>query len=326
MTHAGTGAMVQTEAAAEAAVAREAFANDVRHGFSRRPFRMPSQYLYDDLGSSLFEAICNLPWYPITRAEKGLLQRHAPAILRKATRPLTIVELGCGTGEKLDLLLDAWDADYDHLAVTLIDISAAALQQSARLIAARGPARVTCHHALYDEGLARAATGDLSARLILFLGSNLGNFDPDEATRFLGRLRAALAPRDFLLIGLDLVKPEPVLQLAYDDPLRVTAAFNLNLLARMNRELHADFEHRVVWNAARQRVEMHLASVGRQTVTVRDAGCLVTFEPGESIWTESSHKYTRPGIEGMLLDAGLGVSEMWIDADAAFALVLARAS
>lgn len=312
----------------EAQVARRQFASDVKAGLSSPPFRIPSQYLYDALGSSLFEAICHLPWYPITRAEKALLRRHAPSILERSPRPLAIVELGCGTGEKLDMLLDAWDEPYDRLAVTLIDVSAAALQQSARLIAARGPARVTCHQLLYEDGLARTAHEKQGGRLILFLGSNLGNFHPDEARRFLRSVRATLSPRDLLLLGVDLVKPEPVLHLAYDDPLGVTAAFNLNVLARMNRELRANFDlgafrHRAAWNAAHHRVEMHLVSRSRQVVTVREAECTARFEPGDTLWTESSYKYTQAGIEEMLGDAGLAVSGTWADKEAAFTLLLA---
>ncbi len=325
MTGAAAHAVFQPVTSASAA--KNAFAEDVRRAFASRPFRIPSQYLYDDLGSSLFEAICHLPWYPITRAEKGLLRRRAPEIFEQRPRPLTIVELGCGTGEKLDLLLDAWDGGDEHLAVTLIDISAAALRQSARLIAARGPVRVTCHHALYEEGLARTSSEQGRSRLILFLGSNLGNFEPADGKRFLRMLGSVLAPRDALLLGVDLVKPEPTLQLAYDDPLGVTAAFNLNLLSRMNLELGGDFdlssfEHVARWDARRQRVEMHLLSRSRQTVTVREAGCTVTLEAGETLWTESSYKYTAAGIEEMLYDAGLEVSEMWTDEDAAFALML----
>jgi len=323
---AGTGALAPLEWE-EADAARRAFADDVRRGLAERPRRIPSQYLYDALGSSLFEAICHLPWYPITRAEKGLLHRHAPAILARAARPLTIVELGCGTGEKLDLLLDAWDTGYERLSIALVDISAAALQQSARLIAARGPAHVACHQVLYEEGLARTTRKSAGGRLVLFLGSNLGNFDADDAGRFLLSVRDGLSSSDLLVLGVDLVKPEPILRLAYDDPLGVTAAFNLNLLARINRELRANidlgaFRHRAAWNAAHHRVEMHLVSRLRQTVTIREAGCTVTLEPGESLWTESSHKYTRTGIAGMLRDAGLDVSETWIDNEAAFALLL----
>jgi len=306
---------------------RAAFAADAARGLSRRPFTMPSQYLYDDLGSSLFEAICHLPWYPITRAEKGLLARHAPAILRAAGRPLTIVELGCGTGEKLDLLLDAWDSEHGDLKVTLIDISAAALRQSARLIASRGAARVLCLQALYEDGLQQTAGDSSRGRLVLFLGSNLGNFDLRDAAAFLQRLGAGLGSGDSLLLGVDLVKPEPVLQLAYDDPLGVTAAFNLNVLSRMNRELGADFDlagfaHRVAWDPERQRVEMHLVSRRRQAVNVEGAGCRVDFEPGESIWTESSYKYTLGGIQRMLREAGLVISAAWTDDEAAFALLL----
>jgi L-histidine Nalpha-methyltransferase len=311
------------------AVPRTAFAADARRGLAGRPFRIPSHYLYDALGSSLFEAICHLPWYPISRAEKGLLLRHAPAILASAARPLTIVELGCGTGEKLALLLDAWREPPERLTVTLVDVSAAALQQSARLIASRGAARVVCHQTLYEDGVARATADHAGGRLILFLGSNLGNFDPEAACRFLQRLRVSLAPQDLLLLGVDLVKPEADLLLAYDDPLGVTAAFNLNVLARMNRELGAGFdlrgfEHRAVWRPDASRVEMHLVSRRLQRVTVPEAGCSATFEAGDTLWTENSYKYTTAGIEAILRDAGLRLSEMWLHDEAQFALLLAH--
>jgi L-histidine Nalpha-methyltransferase len=306
---------------------RAEFASDVRRGLSGRPFRIPSHYLYDALGSSLFEAICHLPWYPITRAEKGLLLRHAQTILARASRPLTVVELGCGTGEKLDLLLDAWHEPAERLSITLIDVSAAALQRSARLIASRGAARVVCHQMQYEAGVERATADRAGGRLFLFLGSNLGNFDSEAAGGFLRRLGAAMSPRDLLLLGVDLVKPEADLLFAYDDPLGVTAAFNLNLLARMNRELGANFDlrgfgHRAVWRPDEGRVEMHLVSRQLQRVTVPEAGCSATFEAGESLWTENSYKYTVAGITALLRDAGLALSEMWVDTAAHFALLL----
>lgn len=308
-----------------------AFADDVRRGFSSRPFRLPPHYLYDDLGSSLFEAICHLPWYPITRAEKNLLHRNAATILQSAGRPLTIVELGCGTGEKLDLLLDAWDEEHGELAVALIDVSAAALRQSARLIASRGSARVTCHQALYEVGLAQTAGDGTRRRLVLFLGSNIGNFDPAEAECFLREVARSLGPRDALLMGVDLVKPESVLRLAYDDPLGVTAAFNLNVLSRMNHELDADFDlrafqHQALWNPEHQRVEMHLVSRCGQVVNVPAARLAVAFEAGDTIWTESSYKYSLSGIEEMLRRANLTATQRWIDLDAGFALVLGARS
>jgi L-histidine Nalpha-methyltransferase len=308
---------------------RRVFAADVRRGFAMRPVRIPSHYLYDALGSSLFEAICHLPWYPITRAEKGLLREHAASILARAPRPLTIVELGCGTGEKLDLLLDAWNAPFDQLSVTLVDVSEAALAQSARLIAARGPVQVGCHRMLYEDGLGKAEARAGGGRLILFLGSNLGNFDGDEARRFLRGVRRSLSPSDQLLVGVDLVKPREVLELAYDDPLGVTAAFDLNVLVHINRELHADFDprafhHRAVWSAAEQRVEMHLVSRTLQRVRVADAGCEVALQPGDWLWTESSYKYTPAGIRALLLDAGLDVRESWCDDSAGFLLLLAH--
>ena len=305
------------------------FAADVRKGLCERPRRVSPRYLYDDLGSSLFEAICRLPWYPITRAEKGLLATHAAAIVHAAGRPLTIVELGCGTGEKLEIVVDAFGPAVPDLHVVLIDVSAMALERSARLLRTRGVGEVVSCRATYEAGLAQAASAwpGAGGRLVLFLGSNIGNLEPDEAAAFLGSIRGALRGGDHLLLGADLVKPAGVLEQAYDDPLGVTAAFNRNLLVRMNRELGADFDiegfsHSARWNAGAGRMEMHLVSRGRQVVRVPAADATVAFEAGESIWTESSYKYTPAGITALCRRSGFEAREMWIDSDAGFSLCL----
>ena len=309
------------------------FAREVREGLCARPRRIPPRYLYDDLGSSLFEAICRLPWYPITRAEKGLLASHGSTIAGSAGQSPTIVELGCGTGEKLELLIEAFGAAATGLKVVLIDVSAMALEHSARLLRARGVGEVVPCRATYEAGLAQASAAWPSpgARLVLFLGSNIGNLEPDESIGFLRAIRAALRPGDHLLLGVDLVKPAGTLERAYDDPLGVTAAFNRNLLVRMNRELGADFNleafsHRALWNAGQRRVEMHLVSATRQAVRIPAAGSTFSFEAGDTIWTESSYKHTPEGVASLAAGAGFAPRQVWVDEADGFALALLSAA
>jgi dimethylhistidine N-methyltransferase len=285
--------------------------------------------LYDELGSSLFEAICRLPWYPITRAEKRLLAVHGRAIARVAGRPLTIVELGCGTGEKLEILVDAVGTGTPGLRVALIDVSAMALERSSRLLRSRGVMDVAACQATYEAGLARITSEwpPAGSRLVLFLGSNIGNLEAGEAGAFLSAIRASLDAGDHVLLGADLVKPAATLERAYDDPLGVTAAFNRNLLVRMNRELGADFDvgafgHRAVWNVDRQRVEMHLVSAARQEVRIPGARLACVFEAGESIWTESSYKYTPEGVASLAAASGFAVRQLWVDEADRFGLAL----
>jgi L-histidine N-alpha-methyltransferase len=316
----------------------DTFLRDVREDLHQTPRRLRPQYLYDDLGTSLFEAICRLPWYPITRAEKRLLASRRDEIARAVAGPLTLVELGCGTGEKLELLVDALlhgrgqgraaASAGRRLTVRLVDVSGMALERSRRLLARRPGVEVACYECTYEDGLAAVACdwNGLDARLALFLGSNIGNFDPPDAVRFLLLVRATLARGDSLLIGVDLVKPPEVLKAAYDDPLGVTAAFNKNLLVRLNRELGADFDlaafaHRATWNAGESRVEMHLVSLRDQVVRIPGADP-VAFPAGETIWTESSYKFTTAQVRQMAEQAGFEVARTWIDPESQFALAL----
>jgi L-histidine Nalpha-methyltransferase len=310
------------------------FAADVRRDLALAPKQLQSKYLYDALGSSLFEAICRLPWYRITRAESGLLTRHAPEVVTALgdDETATIVELGCGSGEKLVVLAEALQAAGGSARVHLIDISSQALEQTEQRLTGLRHFSVVGHQSTYEVGLRRAAaarTGD-GPMLVLLLGSNIGNFDAPAALDFLRRIRLALLPGDLLLLGADLVKPEHDLQLAYADPLGVTAAFNKNLLVRINHELggHFDlatFDHLAAWNTSEQRIEMHLVSRIRQSVSIDAAHLTVDFEAGERIWTESSYKYEPVQIERMAVDTGFGVRDQWIDSDAGFALSLLTA-
>ena len=315
------------------AVERQAFADDVAYYLTRSPRQLPSHYLYDALGSALFEAICELPWYGITRAERALLERHGADILARVQPLSTFVELGPGSGDKLATLLDARPSPRP-VAVHLIDVSAAALGLSARTLAEIDGVDVVPHQATYEAGLveiASARCGRAGRTLALFLGSNIGNFDPPGADAFLRAIRASLVSGDALLVGGDLVKPQRDLLLAYDDPLGITAAFNRNLLVRINRELGGDFRledfaHRAVWNAAASRVEMHLVSVGQRRVRIPSSSLDVVFEEGETIWTESSYKYEPDGVIAMLEAAGFRRVDQWIDDRARFAITLVEAA
>jgi dimethylhistidine N-methyltransferase len=306
------------------------FAEDVQYYLSLTPRQLPSQYLYDSLGSALFDAICRLPWYPITRAELRLLEHHGRELQRHIGAAWNVVELGPGSGEKLAAIVDLV-VRRGNLAVHLVDISAAALATATRAVDHFQGVTIVPHLAPYEVGLAETVAERRGRTLALFLGSNIGNFDPPGAFEFLGRIRTALNGEDLFLIGADLVKPERDLLLAYDDPLQVTAAFNRNLLVRVNRELEGDFAierfaHRAVWDEAQSRVEMHLVSLERQRVTIPGAELEIDFQQGETIWTESSYKYRPEGIRRMLERAGFVCLEQWIDEVHGFALTLARAA
>jgi dimethylhistidine N-methyltransferase len=306
------------------------FAADVERDLALTPKQLQSKYLYDALGSSLFDAICRLPWYRITRSETRLLARHAGAIVSAlGDASGTIVELGCGSGEKLMLLAEALERRSGTAHVHLIDISSQALEQTEQRLNRLQHVSVVGHWSTYEEGLRTAAAqrADGSAMLVLLLGSNIGNFDAPASAELLGRIRAALDPGDLLLLGADLIKPVRELLLAYDDPLGVTAAFNKNLLVRINRELGGDFDlegfdHQAVWNPDERRIEMHLVSRRDQTVTVPAAGRVVTFSRHEPIWTESSYKYEPDDVIELGADAGFGARDQWIDDEARFALTL----
>lgn len=304
------------------------FAGDVAHYLTQTPRQLPSHYLYDELGSALFEAICCLPWYRITSTEQQLLGAQGAAIFDRLGPVSTIVELGPGSGEKLITLLGA--SPSPDVTVHLVDVSAAALARATRTLEASAAGAIVTHQATYEAGLSevrRPGTGR-GRTFVVFLGSNIGNFAPPDADALLVGIRGGMARGDALLLGTDLVKPERDLLLAYDDPLGVTAAFNRNLLVRANRELGADFDvqqfgHRAIWNAAASRVEMHLVSLDRQRVRIRASSLDITFEPGETIWTESSYKYDLDGLEPMLARSGFGVAGQWV-LDG-FALTLAEA-
>jgi dimethylhistidine N-methyltransferase len=304
---------------------RTAFAADVAYALTQAPRQLPSRYLYDELGSALFEAICRLPWYRVARTEQSLLKARADDIFSRLPPISTVVELGPGSGEKLVTLMAA--APGRDVTIHLVDVSRAALDTAVTALAAQSTLPVVAHQATYEEGL--SAIGRPGGQtLVVFLGSNIGNFDPPATDALLRSIRAAAGHGCALLLGTDLVKPESELLLAYDDPLGVTAAFNRNLLVRVNRELGGDFDvtrfaHRAVWNAPASRVEMHLVSQSPQRVRVRESRVDIAFAAGESIWTESSYKYRLDGLVPMLDGAGFRVTGQW--QEDGFALTLAEA-
>lgn len=304
--------------------------SEVQYALSLSPRQLPFRLLYDDLGSALFEAICHLPWYRVTRAERDLLALHARAIVESAGRPSRVVELGAGSGDKLATLIERGWPTSSPLAVELVDVSRGALQASRQRLSVFDHVDLVTWPLPYEQALPELAlSADADRRtMVLFLGSNIGNFDPPDAEMFLRQVRAMLGPGDTLLIGTDLVKPPAMLIDAYDDPLGVTAAFNKNLLVRLNAELAADFDvrqftHRAIWNGEESRVEMHLVSEARQAVHVRAADLAFTLEPGETIWTERSYKYDGAAVLAQLTACGYAPIAQWVDAPAQFALTLA---
>jgi len=300
-------------------------AADVRAGLGGHgQKRLPSRYLYDDLGSALFEAIAFLPEYGVTRADERILRTHAGEIVAAMRPPVTVAELGSGSGRKTRWVLEAI-ASRRPVAYYPIDISSAALERCALELSRVPSVRVDPVEADYLSGLSLVASrrrkeGRL---LLLFLGSTIGNFEPDEAREFIHEVRRRLRPGDGFLFGTDLVKPAPTLVAAYDDALGVTAAFNLNLLRRINRELDADFdldlfEHEARWSAAERRVEMHLVARRAHKVRIRAIDLGVTFRAGESIWTESSYKYALEDPIRIARDAGFTPAGQWRDREWAF--------
>ncbi|MBZ5643298.1 MAG: L-histidine N(alpha)-methyltransferase [Acidobacteriia bacterium] len=312
----------------ESELAAEARAGLVRAGQKE----LPSKYLYDEIGSALFEVISVLPEYGLTRADERLMRRHAGDIVACLAGPVRVAELGSGSGRKTRWLLEAFSLRRPTTYCP-IEISPTALARCESDLGQIERVSIVGFEQPYLDGLRAAASGrDAQDRmLVLFLGSTIGNFDRDAAERFLTEVRSILVPGDALLLGTDLEKPLPQLLKAYDDSLGVTAAFNLNILARMNRELGADFDlaafrHEARYNSVFRRVEMHLSSTRNQTVAIPGAGCAVSFVEGETIWTESSHKYRAEDISGMAVRNGFRRSAQWLDSEWPFAesLLIAR--
>ncbi|HXG63951.1 MAG TPA: L-histidine N(alpha)-methyltransferase [Blastocatellia bacterium] len=300
----------------------DAFAEDIRAGLTASPKTTPPKYFYDELGSQLFEAICRLPEYYLTRAESEILREHADEIIGAVRGPARLIELGSGSADKTRYLFEALLRRQSSLHYIPIDISEASIERSSALLLHLYPRmRITAYHADYFTALGAlhdAGPPETERTIALFLGSNIGNFNPEESRAFLREIRRMLRPEDVLLVGADLKKPAAVLVPAYDDALGVTAAFNRNLLARINRELGGDFDvrrfrHRAVYNEQLGRIEAYLVSLARQRVRLRALDLEIAFEEGEAIHTENSYKFDLEQLAEMARVTGFALEHTWFD-------------
>ncbi len=306
----------------------ESFADDVRSGLTAERKHLPPKYFYDGLGSALFEAICELPEYYLTRAETEILETSAPEIVAELDGPIDIVEFGSGSARKTRILIEAALAAQGSLVYRPIDISAGALIASASTLAAEYPnLSVSAYASDYVEVLRSAQLRTSQRVLALFLGSNIGNFEPLEARRLLRAMSESFKPGDALLLGTDLKKDPAVLERAYNDPTGVTAAFDKNVLARINRELGGAFdldafEHVARYDGARGSVDSFLVAQRGMTVPIERLELEVRLNAAETIHTESSHKFDAADIASLAADSGFRVAREWTDAAGRFALTL----
>ncbi len=309
--------------------------SEVYIGLTSRPKTLSPWLFYDEEGSRLFERITELPEYYPTRTERGIFARHADEIIGAAAgdpsaQPLTMIELGAGTAAKTSLLLEAVARRQGKVDFLAIDVSESPLTAAKERIEREIPGvTVTPRVADYTTGVA-----DLPAngkrRMVLYIGSSIGNFEPAHALNLLRDVRGRLTPGDQLLLGVDRVKDRSVLLRAYDDEAGVTEAFNKNVLVRMNRQLGANFNtrlfrHRARWNEEHSRIEMHLESLISQQVTLRALDLEIKFTRGETIHTENSYKFTREGVVRLLKRAGFGLTRCWTDEREWFGVYLATA-
>ncbi len=309
------------------------FAQAVAAGLTQKGRKtLPPSWFYDEVGSSLFEAITVLPEYGLTRAEARLLSNAAPEIIRASLRPALVIELGSGTGTKTRHILAA-AARYHSVHYLPIDISRAALDSCVKILDVMDNVCIQPIEATYLDGIDAALTDRKpdEPALLLFLGSTIGNFNRTQAISFLVGIRKRMQPGDYLLLGADLVKPRAKLLSAYDDPIGVTAAFNLNLLARINRELDghfdlAQFAHEARYNERQSRIEMHLRSRIAQKVRIDALDLIVTFTADETIWTESSHKFRPEDVSRIGRRAGWSCMRQWVESDWGFAETLFQKS
>ncbi len=306
-----------------------AMAREVRDGMSATPKRLPCKLLYDAVGSALFEQITELPEYYLTRTERAIFEDYAAEMLEAAGPALTLVELGAGTANKTRILIDELLQRQTRALFYPIDVSSAALNEAVSQMAVQFPQlRVSPVVADYSGGV--PALSRISGRkLVLFIGSSIGNYDPPEAIAMLRRIRRSLRAGDALLLGADLAKSSKILLPAYDDAQGVTAEFNKNILARLNRELDADFNldafrHVALWNKRCSRMEIYLESTTAQSVFLPAIDMDVRFGVGERIHTENSYKYTDEMVNNILSESGFKLERTWSDPKRWFGVHLAR--
>lgn len=333
---AGRAARSETRYAAPAAAPETVgpvdarFADDVRVGLTASPKSIPCVYFYDARGSELFEQITRRPEYYLTNAEAEIIRERAGEIAELAPDPVQVVELGSGTSEKTVTLLEALLGVNERVVYLPVDVCGHVLTESAATLVELMPELVVRPiRARYRSGLEHV-NGDDGPILLLWLGSSIGNLDREQAAAFLECVTRRLAAGDRVLLGVDLMKDRETLEAAYNDVAGVTAEFNLNVLARINRELGGDFDlgrfrHVAVLNEREGRIEMYLESLADQTVSVEALGLSVAFKAGERLHTENSHKYTREQIDELAARAGLTLERQWLDSRGRFSLNILRA-
>ncbi len=310
---------------------RQRLEDDVRRGLTSSPKTLPSKYFYDAIGSKLFEEITRVPEYYLTRTEAKLLETLAPELMLELA-PVDIVELGAGSPTKTRLLLDARDGLREPVRYVTVDVDGATVEAGAEQLLADYPF-LDVHAVVGDfERHLEHVPSPVGRRLVLFLGSTIGNLDPPARQRLLTQVRSLLrTPQDRFLLGLDLVKDKVLLEAAYDDASGVTRAFNRNILEVVNRGVDGDFQpeafrHVAFYNEAESRVEMHLVPGVAQDVKLRRLGLDIRVSPEEGIWTESCYKFTRGAAQAMLDGAGLRLERWHVDPDAYFAVAIAASA
>lgn len=326
-----TATLPQLPAAAYTAMGSEVYA-----GLTARPKTLSPWLFYDDEGSQLFEQITQLDEYYVTRTEREIFELNAEAIIRAAalglgsSDKLSLIELGAGTATKTGILLAAAVCRQGATTYYAIDVSGSALEAAKQNIESTiADVLVETRTADYTDGLG-AIAADETRKLVLYIGSSIGNFEPAAAMDVLRGVRGQLRTGDRLLLGADMAKDLPTLLAAYDDAKGVTAAFNRNILLRINRELGANFHpqcfrHKVRWNGEASRIEMHLESLIRQTVEIPGLGLEVSFRRGETIHTENSYKFTSEVLRQFMSRSGFKTQEHWTDKKNWFSVVLAEA-
>jgi L-histidine Nalpha-methyltransferase len=311
----------------------ERVASAVQAGLACYPKRLPPWLFYDEAGSRLFDQITEIPEYYLTRTERAILAAHADEMIAHAAAGgrLRIAELGAGSADKTRLLLASAAARQGSVLYEPVDVSWSALAEAKERIEREIEAVTVAPQVMdYTDGLFLAEAAPDERRLVLYIGSSIGNFEPEGSANVLRRVRAGLRPGDGLLLGVDLVKDEPTLLAAYDDPAGVTAAFNCNMLVRLNRELGADFDtamfrHIAEWNPLASRIEIYLESRKAQTVRLPALNMRVNFTAGERIHTENSYKYRAGQPETVLCNAGFKPVARWTDQRGWFAVCLGQA-